>query len=437
MRRLSHIVVVCHQVPPWTLGGLAEYAERFLRVLRSTRPDLRVTLYTMPYPHRLPRWLKARLLGRDRKLFALALLLFHARAIAGLCLVRRAGTVVAVHDWQSAPVGLVAAKVLRLPVVYHVHSDKPDVGDSLDLIGSLQRLIGRVAARVIVPTPEMKAWLDVKPAHAVRVVPHGHEPTPPGPRPAGELCRDAGFAPDARLLVFAGRLSQVKGIHVLLRAMPEVLRHHPGVRLFVLGVGFPGTDQDAAVDRLVAELGLAHAVHVYHSYLPREQVYEHYRAAELCVFPSTFEPFGLVSVEAMALGVPVILGPGFSETIAHDGAAPTAFRLAQADPVALSRLIMSILDDPQSAARVGRRGREHVERSFTWPAAVTETVALYQEALTSVRSEGDARTKAVAPIGSGADRAGGPSGMELPAAARRGAATPLPDGADHAGQTAP
>ncbi len=433
MPPLTHLVVVCHQLPPWTLGGLAEYAERFLRHLRSQYPDLRVTVYTMPYPHRLPAWLKRRILGRSKGFFLLALLMFHARAFIGLCRVRRAGTVVAVHDWQSAPVGLAAARLLRLPVVYHVHSDRPDVGDAFGVIEALQRLIGTAAAHVIVPTPEMKAWLDLPSSHSVKVVPHGHDITrQSGATPdstAADLRALAGFPQEARLLVFAGRLSRVKGIHLLLQAMAQVVRKHPDVRLFVLGVGFPGTSQDADVDRQVAQLGLTGLVHVYHSYLPREQVYEHYQAAEVCVFPSTFEPFGLVSLEAMALGKPVVLGPGFSEIIAHDVTGPTAFRLSQADPDELANLLVSILDDPANAEHVAQRGRRHVERSFSWTGTVDQTTAVYQQALTTVRSSRHATATAVAPVGGAADRPGGPPGVELPAGARSRAAAAVQDGA--------
>jgi D-inositol-3-phosphate glycosyltransferase/glycogen(starch) synthase len=252
-----------------------------------------------------------------------------------------------------------------------------------------------------------------------------------------------GFPPDARLLVFAGRLSRVKGIDVLLRAMPGVLQLHPAARLFVLGVGFPGTGQDAAVDRLVAELDLTDVVHVYHSYLPRERVYQHFQAATACVFPSTFEPFGLVALEAMSFGVPVVLGPGFSRTIAFDGAERTALRLARPDPKELCCALTSILDGDSSVVEAARRGQRHVERNFSWRSTVQSTLDVYQEALAcrqapgTDRSDRNATTTATAPIGGAADRTGGPSRVELPARAGHGAAAALPDGGVPAGPAAP
>ncbi|BCJ68662.1 glycosyltransferase family 4 protein [Polymorphospora rubra] len=427
---LHQVTVVCHQFPPWRMGGLAEYAERCLHHLHRHRGDLRLRLYTMNHPGdqprygvsggvpvvrpRMPRWLGRRLFdpgralsARGQGLFALALLTFNLGTFLGLCRGRRRGSVVAVHDWQSTPVGILAATLLRLPVVYHVHNTeqtmapRPDVADPLRIIGTCQRLMAALAVLVVVPTPEMGALLVRHgfPAAKIRVVPHGYEDPPEtdGTAPDGatapddraairaELLAAAGFPADSRILVFAGRLSPVKGVPTLLRALPDIVRWHPTTRLFLLGTGLPGTDQGAVVDRLVAELGIADRTHVYHRHLPREQVRRHYLAADLCLFPSTYEPFGLVSVEAMALGTPVLLGPGFSATIGTDGVRPTALRLTADRPDELARLAGNLLADKAYAAELGDRGRRHVERSFDWAASVDAAVAVYEEAVTARR----------------------------------------------------
>ncbi|MEV0733907.1 glycosyltransferase family 4 protein [Polymorphospora sp. NPDC050346] len=422
---LHQVTVVCHQFPPWRMGGLAEYAERCLHHLHRRRGDLRLRLYTMNHPGdqprhgvsggvpvvrpRMPRWLGRRLFdphralsARGQGLFAIALIAFNLGVFLGLCRGRRRGSVIAVHDWQSTPAGILAATLLRLPVVYHVHNTEqtmapqPDVADPLRIIGTCQRLMAALAALVVVPTPEMGDLLVRHgfAAHKIRVVPHGYEDPPgtdrdaPADRAAtrAELLAEAGFPADSLVLVFAGRLSPVKGVHTLLRALPDIARWHPAARLFLLGTGLPGTDQDAVVDRLVAQLGIADRTRVYHRHLSREQVRRHYLAADLCLFPSTYEPFGLVSVEAMALGTPVLLGSGFSATIGTDGVRPTALRLTADRPEELARLAGNLLADAEYAAELGARGRRHVERSFGWSASVDATVAVYEEAVTARRA---------------------------------------------------
>ncbi|MDB1087432.1 glycosyltransferase family 4 protein [Streptomyces sp. ACA25] len=417
-----HVVVICHQYPPWSLGGLAEYAERFLHRTRREHPDVRLTLHTMNCPGglpsreqadgltirrpRMPRWLTSRIVSprnhlapAGRAAFALALLHFNLATLFALLRVRRRGLVVAVHDWQSAPAGIAAA-LLRLPVIYHVHNTEatmtpePDMTDPFGLIKFNQRLLSRLATRVVVPTPEMKQLVGAHgwQTHRVSVIPHGCESLAPTDRtgPDGttqaaraaarkELLAGSGLGPDARILVFAGRLSPVKGIHTLLRALPEIARRHPRVHLFVLGVGLAGTDQGAAVDRLVAELGLQRRTHLYHRYLPQEELHQHYLAADVGVFPSLYEPFGLVSVEAMSLGTPVVLGPGFSGLIAMDGTEQAALRTATDSPRELADAVCRLLDDPAGAELLAARGREHARQNFPWSAAVNATLSLYAD----------------------------------------------------------
>jgi glycogen synthase len=423
MSELRRVVAVCHQYPPWNLGGLAEYAERSLHRLHHDHADLRLTLFTMncpdDFPRKaldadgveirrpgMPRGLKRRLLEpgnrsslRGQGWFGLALLHFNLMVFLALLRSRPRHAVVAVHDWQSAPAGILAAGLLRLPTVHHVHNTEltmaagSEIPDPFGLIGTLQRWMSRLGTLIIVPTPEMKALLIRHdwPADRIRVVPHGYEDRSPAPEAeAVEMARNParrklaatfGLPPEARILVFAGRLSRIKGIHLLLRGLPLIAERHPDIRLFVLGAGLAGTDLDAAVDHLVTGLRLQDRVHVYHRYLPHDQVQQHYLAADVCVFPSAYEPFGLVSVEAMSTGVPVVLGPGFSETIAYDGQHRAALRVTGDSPAELARMVVSLLDDPAAAAEIGRRGRKHVRQSFRWSTAVSATVTVYRQAM--------------------------------------------------------
>ncbi len=103
--------------------------------------------------------------------------------------------------------------------------------------------------------------------------------------------------------------------------------------------------------------------------------------AQLCIFPSVYEPFGLASVEAMATGAPVILSPGFSSIISGDPQAPAAFRTAKDDPTELADLINSLIAHPERAAEIGERGREHVRSTFSWTTCAYQTIAVYEQAM--------------------------------------------------------
>lgn len=413
----SELVVVSHKYPPYAGGGLAPFVERFLAALRARRTDLPVVLHTMNVPgglprttvlddglrverHRLPGLLRRNFLAprhaferTGRLWFGAALAWFNLSVAVALARrTHRRGTTVDVHEWQSTPVGLFAARMLGLAVVYHVHSTEQTMTgagrDPLGLIRRFEQAMARHARAVVVATPEMRELVVEHgfPADKVHVVTYGHDdpvaaglvPASPEARRSGaeRLRAELGLPADAPVVLFAGRLSAVKGIGTLLHAVPGVLAAHPTAQLLVVGVGFPGTGESAAVHRTVDELGLGASVRVYDDYLPQAELARHYDLADVCVFPSTFEPFGLVSVEAMAHGRPTVLGPAFSRVITHDDSGPVVLQSRRDDSRELAALLLRVLDDPAGAAELAERGRRHVERTFSWDEFVDDVVGL-------------------------------------------------------------
>ena len=216
----TELIVVSHKYPPYAGGGLAPFMHRFLTALRARRPDLPVVLHTMNFPgglprvmtldelrierHPLPELLRRHFLAPQhafersgRVWFGAGLAWFNVVVALRLLRRRRRGAVVVIEEWQSTPVGLFAAHVLRMPVVYQVHSTEQTMvrtgRDPLGLIRRFEQAMAHAAERVIVPTPEMR---DLVVRHGwsganVRVVTYGHDdpvvggggPAPPPPRP--------------------------------------------------------------------------------------------------------------------------------------------------------------------------------------------------------------------------------------------------------------
>ena len=163
----------------------------------------------------------------------------------------------------------------------------------------------------------------------------------------------------ARVLLTVGRLSaaaRYKGVDTVLLALPEILRREPDVRYVVVGVG----DDAPRLRGLAARLGVANAV-VFVGAVPEGDLPDYYRACDLFVMPSRREGFGIVFIEALACGRPVVAGDA-------DGA-PDALRGGR-----LGRLVDP--DDPEGLARtvvelLGGR----------WPRALTDPVRLRRECL--------------------------------------------------------
>ncbi len=113
-----------------------------------------------------------------------------------------------------------------------------------------------------------------------------------------------GISADEKMILFVGRLNWVKGIMNLVQAMPLVLREYPKAKLVILGTG----DEENNIKHLIARLGLEKHVVCRYEFVSEHERILHYAASDLCVFPSLYEPFGIVSLEAMAMEKPIVVG---------------------------------------------------------------------------------------------------------------------------------
>ena len=124
----------------------------------------------------------------------------------------------------------------------------------------------------------------------------------------------------------------MKGIMNLVQAMPAVLKEHPEAKLVILGTG----DEENDIRHLVGRLGLEKSVALRFEFVPEHERILHYAASDLCAFPSLYEPFGIVSLEAMATGKPVIVGAsgtsGFREQVIPVGDRICGFHINPHDP---------------------------------------------------------------------------------------------------------
>jgi len=191
------------------------------------------------------------------------------------------------------------------------------------------------------------------------------------------LRESRGVGPDVPVVGFVGRLCPGKGVETLLEAAALLRPRWPDFRLFVLGDGPGVNDYVTSLQRLAARLGLGSNVHFF-GYV------DHAAAAcvafDVQVVCSQAEPFGLVTVEAMAQGVPVtVTNSGGSPEIVRDGV--EGFLVEPGDPDALARRLDCLLDSPGLRREMGRRGRESVRRHFTLDHMLDATEALYMKVL--------------------------------------------------------
>jgi glycogen synthase len=190
-----------------------------------------------------------------------------------------------------------------------------------------------------------------------------------------------------RLVVFAGRLEYEKGVQTVLRAMERLLDEVGPVRFVIAGEG----TYSGELRRLVRKLRLDRRV-VFAGFLEDEELRLHYGAADVAVAPSIYEPFGLVAIEAMACGTPVVVGDtGGLREIVDDGA---GLRFAPGDPEGLADALISVLTDTKLASELVDRAAEVIADRYDWRRVGLRTVNAYRRAIREERElRGDADSR--------------------------------------------
>jgi glycosyltransferase involved in cell wall biosynthesis len=203
-----------------------------------------------------------------------------------------------------------------------------------------------------------------------------------------ELREKYGVQKDWNLLLFVGRLTWVKSVRNLVQAIPTVLKEYPKTKLVVLGRG----EEQKDILEMAARLGIAENVLCRFEFVPEDERILHYAAADLCVFPSVYEPFGIVSLEAMSMEKPIVVGAhgvvGFREQVIPSGPNQTGIHVNGEDPTDIAWGIKETLKDPKKAKTWGQNGRNRVIEFFTWKKVAEQTIGIYNSVISDKSQTG-------------------------------------------------
>jgi D-inositol-3-phosphate glycosyltransferase len=247
------------------------------------------------------------------------------------------------------------------------------------------------ADRLVAATPLERAqmsWLYGADPAKIDVIPCGVDVNLFRPIAPLEARASIGLPQDDRMVLFVGRIEPLKGIDTLLRAMALVAHHFPKwqERLCVSIIGGDPASDSAAVNeemerlkRLRAELGIGDLV-VFLGAQDQDTLNVYYSAAEMLVMPSHYESFGMVALEAMACGTPVIASKvgGLAFTV-QDGV--TGFHVPERNPEVLAAKISLLLCDADLRGRLGHQAARWAQR-YSWPTVANQIVALYAQVFT-------------------------------------------------------
>jgi glycosyltransferase involved in cell wall biosynthesis len=192
-----------------------------------------------------------------------------------------------------------------------------------------------------------------------------------------------GIAPETKVVFYVGRFDRRKGIETLVRAVAKSsLRNQADLKLIIGGGSRPGHSDGIERDRIegiVAELGLTDLT-IFPGRLDDTDLAIYYAAADVCVVPSHYEPFGLVAIEAMACRTPVVASNvgGLQFTVVPE---KTGLLVPPQDEVAFAQAIDRILNNPVWRDQLGQAGRERVENIFSWNGVASKLSQLYTNLL--------------------------------------------------------
>lgn len=307
-----------------------------------------------------------------------------AQAAAARLTQRHGFDVVHAHDWLVTYAAAGIKQGFDLPLVATVHATEYGRHQGY-LPGPMNKLIHQVewwltyeARRVITCSRYMRAQvrdLFHLPADKVDVVANAVA-FRDFQLPADEVAafRRRLIGDGERMVVFAGRLEYEKGVQTVLHALARVLDEVGPVTFFVAGQGTYSDELRA----LVHELGLERHVK-FTGFLQDHELRLHYAAADVAVAPSIYEPFGLVAVEAMACGTPVVVGDtgGLREIVRGGG----GLRVTPEDHDELADAIIRVLTDHELADELVDKGRRKVRRRFDWRTVARRTADVYERAI--------------------------------------------------------
>jgi glycosyltransferase involved in cell wall biosynthesis len=195
--------------------------------------------------------------------------------------------------------------------------------------------------------------------------------------------------PDALVVFYVGRFDPRKGIETLVRAVGQSqLRGKNNLKLIIGGGSRPGQSDGKERDRIegiVAELGMSD-ITTFPGRLSDDILPAYYAAADVCVVPSHYEPFGLVAIEAMASGTPVVASDvgGLQFTVVPE---QTGLLAPAQDEVAFATAIDQILSNLDWRNQLGKQARARVEEKFSWNGVAHQLSDLYTKLLTEQEQE--------------------------------------------------
>ena len=297
--------------------------------------------------------------------------------------------VIHAHDWLVTYAAKTLKQSYKIPLVATIHAT--EAGRNSGIHDEVQRYINDTewlltyeATDVIVNSNYMKNELQRLfglPYDKINVIPNGVNLNL-----YSGVERDYNFRrmyamDNEKIILYLGRLVYEKGVQNLISAMPKILDKYNDAKLVVAGKG-------GMIDELrnqVNYMGIQNKVY-FTGYLDSESVKKMYKCADVAVFPSTYEPFGIVALESMLSGTPTVVSDvgGLNEVVDHgvDGMKSYA-----GNPNSIADSVLALLYDQDLCNNISKNAKAKVKNNFNWNKIAQDTHYVYERAICQTEAE--------------------------------------------------
>ncbi len=390
------------EYPPHVVGGLGTYARDIVKYLR--RLNVYPVIFTHNHNNSLPtyQYMEGVEIHRPKNVPLLSMLklvsdefkrwsdlrmisdvfsynILSAAKFLNLVKYDQNIDVVAIHDWLSGISGLTIKESSDLPLVFHIHSTEELRSNLSDFIKSVEHTLGEKADKIITVSYAMRDHLISLgyDSEKIEVVWNGVDlelyDSKNVNKDLVENFKDKYNVKDnERVLLFIGRLTYIKGVHSLVEVFKRVVDKIRDVKLIIVGMG----EESQNIRDKISSLGLDNKVFLEERWLSDEEKIALYSLADVCVFPSYAEPFGIVSLEAMAMEKPVIVS-GVGVSGLREQITPEIGRTI--NPYDISSFADTVVEllTQEDLKEMGKKARKHVEKNFDVQITAKKTLEIY------------------------------------------------------------
>lgn len=297
------------------------------------------------------------------------------------------------HDWLVTYSAKTLKDAFQIPIVSTIHATESGRNSGIHddvqrYINDTEWLLTYESSEVIVNSNYMKCELQRLfglPFEKINVIPNGVNLTN-----FNGIDRDYDFRrryamDNEKIILYIGRLVHEKGVQHLISAMPKIINGYNDTKLIIGGKG-------GMYDELreqARNLGIENKVY-FTGYLSSKEVQKMYKCADIAVFPSTYEPFGIVALESMLAGVPTVVSDigGLDEIVNHG---VNGMKSYAGNPNSIADSVLTLLYNHQLCDNITKNAKAKVKKEFNWNQITKDTYFTYEKAICQTMAEKQAR----------------------------------------------